>query len=87
MKEHIAALADEGKGGLGKGKVFEEIVKLRVGEALVFATGAVIDVKDVVEGKEGVRGEKELVKLGVGFLRIKVRARITDDGGKSVMAN
>lgn len=87
MKEHIAALADEGKGGLGKGKVFEEIVKLRVGEALVFAPGAVIDVKDVVEGKEGVRGEKELVKLGVGFLRIKVRARITDDGGKSVMAN
>lgn len=51
-------------------------MKLRVGEALLFAPSALTGVV-----------EKELVRLGTGYLKIKMRARITADGGQSIMAN
>jgi hypothetical protein len=56
------------------GKVFREVVKLRVGEALLFAPAAVI------EGGPALQG------LGAGFVKIRIRARLTTDGGTSVMA-
>jgi hypothetical protein len=69
--------------------VFNEIVKLRVGEALLFAPGAIVGVGE--EEKEGGggngKGEREVRRLGTGYLKIKVRARLTEDGGKSVMAH
>lgn len=91
LRGHLAALAHEDvdskdSGGQGQGEsgsgskareVFNDIVKLRVGEALLFSPSAVMGV-DVVGG-EGRR-------LGTGYLKIRVRARITEDGGKSVMA-
>lgn len=55
-------------------------MKLRVGEALLFAPSAIIGI----EKMEG--GDAELKRLGVGYMKIKIRARITDDGGKSVLA-
>ena len=61
-------------------KVFNEIVKLSVGEALLFAPSAVVGLS------AGEEGKKEVQRLGTGYLKIKVRARLTTDGGKSVMA-
>ena len=63
-------------------KVFREIIKLRVGEALLFSPSAVIGVD---EGAGKTRADA-LQRLGAGFLKIRVRSRLTDDGGKSVMA-
>jgi hypothetical protein len=59
-------------------RVFREIVKLRVGEALLFSPSAMI----------GVEGDGNLgfTRLGMGFLKVRVRTRLTTDGGKSVMA-
>ena len=59
-------------------RVFREIVNLRVGEALLFSPSAMIDV----EG-DGLSG---FTRLGMEFLRVRVRTRLTTDGGKSVMA-
>lgn len=59
-------------------RVFREIVKLRVGEALLFSPSAMI-------GVEG-GGNLGFTRLGMGFLKVRVRTRLTTDGGKSVMA-
>ncbi|KAH8592091.1 hypothetical protein B0O99DRAFT_518191 [Bisporella sp. PMI_857] len=60
--------------------VFQEIVKLGVGEALCFAPGAIVDIEQIEEGAVSTK------RLGTGYLRIKVRERLTRDGGRSVMA-
>ncbi|PYI08410.1 hypothetical protein BO78DRAFT_441894 [Aspergillus sclerotiicarbonarius CBS 121057] len=61
--------------------LFERIVRLGVGEALVFAPSAV-----VVNGQVGGDDGCEVRKLGEGGLRVMVRKRLTVDGGKSVLS-
>lgn len=56
--------------------LFAQIVGLRVGEALVFSPNAVV----------GVSEEGAATKLGSGVLKVCVRNRVTEDGGRSVMA-
>lgn len=77
LRSHLAALSDDGTNHNQSARaIFAQIVKLRVGEALLFAPSALTGVV-----------EKELVRLGTGYLKIKMRARITADGGQSIMAN
>lgn len=52
------------------------IVRLRVGEALLFAPSAVLSI----DSSSSVR------KLNHDVLKIRVRKRVTEDGGKSIMA-
>ena len=40
-----------------------------------------------LEAKGCGSGRKEIVRLGMGVLKVKIRARITADGGQSVLAN
>lgn len=98
-----------------KEDAFSEIVRLRVGEALLFAPEAMIgngsdhhdtgrslpegrltehgaingDSNDDVKGKGkengGINGQR-LRKLGTDYIKIRVRQRLTNDGGKSVLA-
>lgn len=56
--------------------LFAQIVRLRVGEALLFAPSAVLSVD----------GDFVAKKLNHGVLKVRVRKRVTDDGGRSVMA-
>lgn len=56
--------------------LFAQIVELRVGEALVFSPNAVV----------GVSEQGMARKLGSGVLKVCVRNRVTEDGGRSVMA-
>ena len=60
--------------------IFKKIVGLGIGEALIFSPSAMIDA-DVANG-----GISEYVRLGTGFLKVRVRTRLTADGGKSVLA-
>lgn len=98
LREHIAALSftemrnKKHNDETGADTVFKEIVRLRVGEALLFAPEAVID--EIASGVDGggAEGNNEgeatsFEKLGTGYLKIKLRGRITTDGGKSVMAS
>ncbi|PQE10772.1 p-loop containing nucleoside triphosphate hydrolase protein [Rutstroemia sp. NJR-2017a BBW] len=94
LREHIAALSfaddSENESGKGKkGKVISDIVQLNAGEALLFAPEARIDgAADEVDGSGAGEGyEKGFEKLGMKYLKIKIRGRITEDGGKSVMAS
>ncbi|KAF2706405.1 hypothetical protein K504DRAFT_459701 [Pleomassaria siparia CBS 279.74] len=54
---------------------FAQIVQLRVGEALLFAPSAILDMYDSGHVK----------KLSHGVLRVRIRNRVTEDGGQSVM--
>ncbi|KAI9826625.1 MAG: hypothetical protein M1832_006221 [Thelocarpon impressellum] len=98
LKRHLAAAAsdllppdgetdrDDNHDGRFKGKdsvakrIFDDVVKLRVGEALLFSPSAMVAL-DTGEG-----GDTMARRLGAGYLKIRVRARVTADGGKSVMA-
>ena len=68
-------------GGTNNGQIamnlFAQIVELRVGEALLFAPNAVLDVS-------GISGRVK--KLSNGVLKVRIRKRVTEDGGRSVMA-
>ncbi len=49
-----------------------QIINLKAGEALLFAPSAILDVENVV---------------GQGsYLKVRVRHRLTSDGGRSVLA-
>ncbi|PSR78480.1 hypothetical protein BD289DRAFT_486017 [Coniella lustricola] len=65
-----------GKAGQGE-DLFAEIVKLRVGEAFLFAPSAII--RPV--------GTDTVEKLSHGVLKVRVRQRVTADGGRSIMAS
>ncbi|RYP93653.1 hypothetical protein DL770_000184 [Monosporascus sp. CRB-9-2] len=56
--------------------MFAHIVQLKVGEALVFAPSAVL----------GIDGSLNVKRLSHGVLKVRIRKRVTQDGGRSVMA-
>ncbi|GLB07601.1 hypothetical protein AtubIFM57258_002949 [Aspergillus tubingensis] len=60
--------------------LFDHIVNLRVGEALLFSPSSIVDVS--IDDDGGY----ELRRLGSEYLAIRVRQRITKDGGRSVLA-
>jgi hypothetical protein len=64
--------------------LFSKIVGLQVGEALLFAPSAAVGSMSA-----GTRGADSngIIRLGNGIVKIRVRTRITADGGKSVLAN
>ncbi|KAB8290080.1 hypothetical protein EYC80_010406 [Monilinia laxa] len=73
LKKHLA--------GADRDDLFHEIVALRTGEAFLFCPTARV----VVDGN--TTKCKQLDNLGGKRLRIRMRQRITTDGGKSIMAN
>lgn len=73
-------LASSRGNGDGAKRLFAEIVKLRVGEALLFSPSAMIDVE------VGSNGKVAVGRHGDGFLKIRVRIRLNADGGKSIVA-
>ena len=88
LRKHIASLDhDEDNpenSNIRLMKIFNEIVKLRVGEAFLFAPSAIIGVE--MKQNESGSEETEMQRLGNGYLKMKVRARVTADGGRSVFA-
>ena len=80
LREHLAGVSTaEGLGGETKRdarSIFAEIVELEPGEALMFCPSAVLD---------WIEGEAPS-KLGMEWLKIRVRRRLTEDGGRSILA-
>ena len=74
--------------------MFANIVSLEVGEALLFSPAAmlqeIVTVEDAnMNGKkiEVVPTEKRVTeKLSTGWMKIRVRKRLMEDGGGSIMA-
>lgn len=76
--------------------LFSRIVALRTGEALLFAPSAIIGVRggcnvdsdgpfDIPE--ERVNVGDDTIRLGNGVLKVRIRKRVTADGGRSAMAH
>lgn len=77
LRQHIAALSKDTYQNEtelnddSQNKIFSEIVKLETGGAILFAPNALIWGN----------------KLGTSYVKIKVRNRVTTDGGKSIIAS
>jgi len=88
LKKHIASLDHDEEtienSNIRLMKIFNDIVKLRVGEAFLFAPSAIIGVE--MKHNENGSEDTEMQRLGNGYLKMKVRARVTSDGGRSVFA-
>lgn len=80
LREHLAGVSTaEELGGATKRNarsIFAEIVELEPGQALMFCPSAVLEL---------VEGEAPK-KLGMDWLKIRVRRRLTEDGGRSILA-
>jgi hypothetical protein len=86
LQSHIAGAAKLGKTGEGSlDEMFETIVALRTGEALVFSPDSVLDVVNASIGTCDT--EIALKALLAKFVKVRIRNRISTDGGKSIMAS
>lgn len=65
-------------------ELFSIIVRLNVGEALLFAPSAIVGYESL-----SVNGTSRPVveRLENGILKVRIRSRITADGGRSVLAD
>ena len=66
-------------------ELFKTIAALPAGEALLFSPTAIlgVDVSTDTSGSCILKGQR----LGMGYLKIGIRKRLTADGGRSQMAN
>lgn len=60
--------------------MFVKIVELEPGEALIFCPSAILALSTQEDGNG-----KALGKLGTNWLKVKIRRRLTEDGGKSIL--
>jgi hypothetical protein len=71
LKAHIAALR-----GVDDQTVFEQIVRLKVGESLLFCPTAATAME-----------KNKIVSMDTDFVNFRTRSRLTADGGKSTLAD
>ena len=64
--------------------IFKKIVNLEAGEALLFSPSMILSASE----SGATPGAKVLqtVKLGMGYVQMRVRNRVTADGGRSILA-
>ena len=79
--EHLAGISTLDEVGVARRRnargIFTEIVELEPGEALMFCPAAMLELVD---------GEAPR-KLGMEWLKVRIRRRLTKDGGKSILAS
>ncbi|PGH03670.1 hypothetical protein GX51_03934 [Blastomyces parvus] len=101
LRGHLAgaAIDDNNKPSYAPGNLFSRIVTLKTGEALVFCPSAILDIVSDEALEEsipslgepkpnGVAALKELRirELGPRYVRVRIRKRVTTDGGRSILA-
>lgn len=69
---------DSSQPGILSCDLFETIISLNTGEALIYCPSAPI--------KGSMDKDFSANVLGNTYVRVKIRARLSEDGGKSVMA-
>ncbi|KZT12865.1 uncharacterized protein LAESUDRAFT_808383 [Laetiporus sulphureus 93-53] len=77
VAKHVSANVSE--------ETFDQIVKLRTGEAIVLAPSGLGMVRDTREDDARTGNLKRLTQFGRRYLIIKSRQRITADGGTSIL--
>ena len=75
LSRHVSIVREKGDRNCAD-ELFGAIMNLRTGEAMVFAPSGVVQRRE---------GEQELRKLGGELLKMRMRKRLTWDGGRSVV--
>ncbi|RYP15833.1 hypothetical protein DL767_010277 [Monosporascus sp. MG133] len=81
LKKHLAGADKQDPGS--QNSLFRTIVGLRTGQALLFCPTAQMDIANGSPGSGGARWARS---LNDGYINIRIRKRLTTDGGKSIMA-
>ncbi|RYP91349.1 hypothetical protein DL770_002489 [Monosporascus sp. CRB-9-2] len=81
LKKHLAGADKQDPGS--QNSLFRTIVSLRTGQALLFCPTAQMDV---VDGSPGGGSARWARSLNDGYVKIRIRKRLTMDGGKSITA-
>jgi hypothetical protein len=81
LKHHLAGGCGGSKKPETTEQLFKSIVKLETGHTLVFAPRVVVHIHYDIDGEHA-----EVATLGDGHIKIKVRGRLTTDGGMSITA-
>ena len=82
LHDHLASAASNESEF--KDNIFAQIVRLTTGEALVFCPLAILDAEEFCAG---TKSWIETRNLGLRYFKMKVRNRVTADGGKSILAH
>jgi hypothetical protein len=97
IKSHIAGASETAEvNDAQKRDLFQKIVQLNTGEALLFCPTALLDVmrrgdssssdwEQVTDDEDVISGNHCVVQLGAGHVHVRVRKRITADGGRSII--
>ncbi|MCJ1308201.1 hypothetical protein MMC25_001854 [Agyrium rufum] len=101
LKHHLAGISspfdNEGRKSNHRdaAEIFHTIVNLDTGHALLFAPSAMLDVVEEEPDKTPAIGNElgkggtanlRAQKLGMGYVKLRIRKRITVDGGRSIMS-
>jgi hypothetical protein len=76
LRRHVSISEGDASDGGTEGRLFKKILNLKTGEALVFAPSAVVKTGDQ-PGDLGVAPQD--------LLKVRVRKRVTWDGGRSMV--
>ena len=85
LKSHLAGVSPFSIEDQGRDikEIFAKIVELEAGEALLFSPSMILNI---MEGNATETTAFQTKKLGTGYAKIRVRKRLTADGGRSIMA-
>ena len=82
LKSHLAGVIGDGESSKGNvEEIFQRIVNLDAGQALVFSPSTMLGPEDSSDPST-----MRMRKLGTGYLQLQVRKRVTIDGGRSILA-
>jgi len=85
LKSHLAGASTIGAGSdRNLEEIFHAVVDLDPGEALLFSPSAMLRIKEELDESGVVT--KKASKLGMRYLKVRVRQRLTADGGRSILA-
>lgn len=82
LRSHLAGVSsfEDDDQGRDVKEIFNKVVNLEAGEALLFSPSMMLSLVEV--GMAAL----ETKKLGMGYVKMRVRKRLTADGGRSIMA-
>lgn len=85
LKSHLAGISSiEDSSSRDIKQIFQLIVNLEAGQALLFSPSAILDVDDESTAEDALVSRVQ--KLGLRYVKMKVRKRLTVDGGRSILA-
>ncbi|MCJ1245582.1 hypothetical protein MMC30_002786 [Trapelia coarctata] len=83
LRTHLAGVFGvDGESQRDAKEIFKAIVNLRAGEALLFSGTAMLEIATTTTDQ----GTPVVEKLGSSYVKMRVRKRLTVDGGRSIMA-